>query len=308
MVWSGNDSQNINYSTPASSFVFDQEEQCLFFKSSCSTTTKLLTITKFFIFRTCNMQSNNSHSSIFQADNEDARNSQRFKKSSSKRNSLKPRKSPVSTASSHPNESRNKNKRKLSSSHDSCSDDEPKSVNDLRTKTEKKKERRKSLKKSRKSSSASNRYDKKVSINTNGANEQIPKHMPDPEENALHVAVRKNFPLNSKSNYSAALNLTPHTGSIEEGEKLFGVLIKPIPVQTFMEKYWEQKPVRVPRRFSDYYKDLISTEAIDKMLRENHVEFTKNIDITQYKDGVRETLNPVGRAMPPCKLFFNSIL
>lgn len=35
------------------------------------------------------------------------------------------------------------------------------------------------------------------------------------------------------------------------------------------------------------------------MLKENHVEYTKNIDITSYKDGIRETHNPEGRANTP---------
>lgn len=97
----------------------------------------------------------------------------------------------------------------------------------------------------------------------------------------------------SKTDYSAT------TGSIEAGKNAFGNLIKPVPVTVFFEKHWEQKPLLVNRLNPNFYKHLISTEEIDNMLRDNHVEFTKNIDITQYKDGVRETLNPVGRALPP---------
>ena len=33
------------------------------------------------------------------------------------------------------------------------------------------------------------------------------------------------------------------------------------------------------------------------MLKDNYVEYTKNVDITSYKDGVRETLNPEGRVV-----------
>lgn len=40
-------------------------------------------------------------------------------------------------------------------------------------------------------------------------------------------------------------------------------------------------------------------QIIDTMLRENYLEFTKNIDITSYKDGIRETHNPEGRATTP---------
>jgi len=37
---------------------------------------------------------------------------------------------------------------------------------------------------------------------------------------------------------------------------------------------------------------------LDKILRDNYILFTKNIDITSYVDGVRETHNPLGRALP----------
>lgn len=42
----------------------------------------------------------------------------------------------------------------------------------------------------------------------------------------------------------------------------------------------------------------MSTPMLDKILRESHILFTKNIDITSYENGVRETHNPVGRAIP----------
>uniref|UniRef100_A0A0K8U7R9 Bifunctional lysine-specific demethylase and histidyl-hydroxylase n=1 Tax=Bactrocera latifrons TaxID=174628 RepID=A0A0K8U7R9_BACLA len=87
--------------------------------------------------------------------------------------------------------------------------------------------------------------------------------------------------------------------SIQEGEKVFGWLLSPLNLKEFFSKYWETGACLVKRKGSNYYSKLMSFEAIDQMLINNHVEFTKNIDITSYKNGVRETLNPVGRAMPP---------
>uniref|UniRef100_W8AWA9 Bifunctional lysine-specific demethylase and histidyl-hydroxylase n=1 Tax=Ceratitis capitata TaxID=7213 RepID=W8AWA9_CERCA len=87
--------------------------------------------------------------------------------------------------------------------------------------------------------------------------------------------------------------------SIQEGEKVFNWLLSPLAIKEFFEKYWESGACLVKRKGSNYYSHLISFEAIDQMLLKNHVEFTKNIDITSYKNGERETLNPVGRAMPP---------
>lgn len=239
------------------------------------------------IFRPCIMQSSSSTPPIFDTENDTASNSHRFRKSSTNRHTSK---TPKSTNEAPSTSKESRKKRHIRSSQDSFTteDDEPESLNKpSQSKTGKDKM---PSKKSRKSNSTFAKTNGK-----NGSSELV-----SGSEDKLQVAVIKNFPLNSKSNYSEALNLTSLTGSIEEGEKLFGVLIKPVLVSTFMTSYWEQKPIRIQRRFSDYYKDLISTEVIDKMLRENHVEFTKNIDITQYKDGVRETLNPNGRAMPPC--------
>lgn len=87
--------------------------------------------------------------------------------------------------------------------------------------------------------------------------------------------------------------------SIKEGEKLFSWLINPVGLSNFMARTWEKSPVLIDRKCPMYYGDLLSTAAIDKMLRDHRVEFGKNLDITSYKDGVRETFNPEGRAMPP---------
>ncbi|KAJ6636090.1 Bifunctional lysine-specific demethylase and histidyl-hydroxylase NO66 [Pseudolycoriella hygida] len=99
------------------------------------------------------------------------------------------------------------------------------------------------------------------------------------------------------TDYNSMLNLTPEVGSIEEGKRLFGILMRPLQVTTFMEKHWEQQPLRVDRKCPDFYKDLLSSEVIDRMLRHNHVDFTKSIDI-QFKDG-NEVITPMGRALPP---------
>uniref|UniRef100_A0A1I8Q8M4 Bifunctional lysine-specific demethylase and histidyl-hydroxylase n=1 Tax=Stomoxys calcitrans TaxID=35570 RepID=A0A1I8Q8M4_STOCA len=87
--------------------------------------------------------------------------------------------------------------------------------------------------------------------------------------------------------------------SIDEGKRAFQWLLNPLSVDEFMDKYWEAKACLIKRKQSNYFSHLISFEAIDKMLIKNHVEFTKNLDVTSYVNGIRETLNPEGRAMPP---------
>lgn len=73
--------------------------------------------------------------------------------------------------------------------------------------------------------------------------------------------------------------------SIEEGERAFEWLLNPISVNEFMGKYWEQKSLLIKRQQKNYFSHLISFEAIDQMLLNNHVEFTKNLDVTSYKNG-----------------------
>lgn len=102
----------------------------------------------------------------------------------------------------------------------------------------------------------------------------------------------------SESNGSSKV-LVKDTDSIEEGKRMFAWLIDDMKVDDFMKNYWEKKPKLIKRSNKSYYSSLISMEVIDTMLRDNYIEFTKNIDITSYRDGVRETHNPEGRATTP---------
>ena len=86
--------------------------------------------------------------------------------------------------------------------------------------------------------------------------------------------------------------------SLVIGRQEFQWVINPIEIDTFMADNWEKKHLLIPRKDPSYYQKLISRQTIDQMLRENIVEYTKNIDITSYKDNVRETHNPDGRAIP----------
>lgn len=88
-------------------------------------------------------------------------------------------------------------------------------------------------------------------------------------------------------------------GSPQDGLKQFEWVISPMKSSTFFQDYWEKKPCLIQRGDKrNYYSHLISFKAIDEMLNNNHIEFTKNLDVTLYKDGVRETMNPEGRALP----------
>lgn len=93
--------------------------------------------------------------------------------------------------------------------------------------------------------------------------------------------------------------LIEELGSEYEGSKMFANIISSQNVNEFMDKIFEKQPLHIKRNKSTFYDFLeVSTEAIDEMLRSNVVEFTKNLDITSYTNGQRETHNPDGRAMP----------
>lgn len=88
------------------------------------------------------------------------------------------------------------------------------------------------------------------------------------------------------------------TDSVEEGLQVFKWMIAPYDPEEFLQRVWEKKPLHISRKKPSYYKEIISTPTIDHMLRNENIQFTKNIDVTSYIDGKRETHNPEGRAHP----------
>lgn len=88
-------------------------------------------------------------------------------------------------------------------------------------------------------------------------------------------------------------------GSINEAKNLLVKLLSPITTEQFFKKYWEKEPLLIKRDAPKFFSEVMSIKTVDQILRNNNMEFTKNIDITEYVDGVRKTLNPDGRALPP---------
>ena len=86
---------------------------------------------------------------------------------------------------------------------------------------------------------------------------------------------------------------------ITSGDKLFAWLIAPITTKQFFGDVWQKKPCFIKRRQPKYNHIWFSTKELDKILRTQNVQFTKNLDIAVYRDGKRETLNPEGRAFAP---------
>ncbi|KAM3956444.1 bifunctional lysine-specific demethylase and histidyl-hydroxylase NO66 [Aphomia sociella] len=98
---------------------------------------------------------------------------------------------------------------------------------------------------------------------------------------------------------NGSFEFTPvETDSVDEGLKAFKWMIAPYNPDDFLNRIWEKKPLHITRKKPKYYKEIISTPIIDQMLRKENIQFTKNIDVTSYINGQRETHNPEGRAHP----------
>lgn len=61
--------------------------------------------------------------------------------------------------------------------------------------------------------------------------------------------------------------------------------------------YWETKPLYISND-KNKFSILLSTVQIDELLINNNIQYTKNIDITFYSDGVKEIHNLEGRVRP----------
>nr|CAH7755253.1 unnamed protein product [Callosobruchus chinensis] len=84
-----------------------------------------------------------------------------------------------------------------------------------------------------------------------------------------------------------------------EGYKVFKWLIEPMKPKTFFEKYWESQVLHIQRHDENYYRDIFTTERLDDIFREFPLQYTKNVDVVSYEDGVKEVHNEEGRVVPP---------
>lgn len=114
------------------------------------------------------------------------------------------------------------------------------------------------------------------------------------KRNALKPQIKA--PTNGES---SSTSLIHEKSSVQKGADAIKHLLSGSDLKKFMNQNWEKRPLYIERDNASHYNQLeVSTEAIDKMLRTNYIEFTKNLDITSYEDEVRQTHNPDGRALP----------
>ncbi|XP_074961803.1 LOW QUALITY PROTEIN: ribosomal oxygenase 1 [Phalacrocorax aristotelis] len=86
--------------------------------------------------------------------------------------------------------------------------------------------------------------------------------------------------------------------SRQRAAELFRWLVAPVAPGEFLGRHWEREPLLVRRGDPGYYAGLFSTADFDAVLRGGEVHFGTHLDVTSYAEGVRETHNPAGRALP----------
>lgn len=107
----------------------------------------------------------------------------------------------------------------------------------------------------------------------------------------------KILPITENQNDSNLHNEASSEDPISNATQLFKWLISPLTETQFFEKFWELKPVQIKRKNEGYYKHILDSNSLDKILRHNTLFFTRNIDVVSYENGVRETHNPEGKAI-----------
>lgn len=140
--------------------------------------------------------------------------------------------------------------------------------------------------------------------NENGSDEDIPMLVKIPTKKPK-IDERKTNIHKKKSN--AELNAKKHKydcvsdddeENVTEGFKVFKWMLAPISPATFFQKYWEKETLYVARNKPFYYEHILTTNALDHMLRDHTLHYTRNVDVVSYNDGVKEVFNQEGRAIP----------
>ncbi|GFR19144.1 ribosomal oxygenase 1 [Trichonephila clavata] len=89
---------------------------------------------------------------------------------------------------------------------------------------------------------------------------------------------------------------TSHSGN-EAADEAFRWLMNPTNSHKFFNQRFEKYPLHVKRN-SNYYKGLFSTQAFDKIMRENDLSYDIQIDVLQYVDGTRRPVKDDVKVTP----------
>ncbi|CAI5441766.1 unnamed protein product [Caenorhabditis angaria] len=77
--------------------------------------------------------------------------------------------------------------------------------------------------------------------------------------------------------------------------KAFSFMISGCDVQTFFGQFYQQNALVISRKNANYYGNLFSTSRFVELIENKHLEYGTNINVAEYKNGVRTTLNGQGK-------------
>ncbi|KAK6758744.1 hypothetical protein RB195_016144 [Necator americanus] len=77
--------------------------------------------------------------------------------------------------------------------------------------------------------------------------------------------------------------------------RAFAWMIAPCDVQTFFKDFFQSNALIAKRSTLNYYSNLFSTQRLVELMEKNYLEYGTNINIAEYKNGVRRTMNGTGR-------------
>ncbi|XP_044254065.1 ribosomal oxygenase 1 [Tribolium madens] len=102
----------------------------------------------------------------------------------------------------------------------------------------------------------------------------------------------------SHSQDSCDENIIDSDDPTVEAQKLFEWIIEPLDPETFFKTYWEQEALHIKRGNKTHYSHILNSSSLDKILRNNGLFFTRNVDVVAYENGVKQVFNQEGRASP----------
>ncbi|CAJ0961064.1 unnamed protein product, partial [Mesorhabditis belari] len=80
--------------------------------------------------------------------------------------------------------------------------------------------------------------------------------------------------------------------------RALGWILSNCGVQSFFDEFWQQNALVVHRHNKNYYGNLLNVKEFGQVIAKEHVEYGKNINIAEYREGLRYTLNGQGRVYP----------
>ncbi|CAH2008944.1 unnamed protein product [Acanthoscelides obtectus] len=135
---------------------------------------------------------------------------------------------------------------------------------------------------------------KKKSVTNTDSDEEPPLLVPI----TRHSISRQIPKTNEVEDMKKLISEINKTDPSPEGYKVFKWLIEPMKPKEFLERYWESQVLHIQRHNGNYYRDVLTTERLDDIFREFPLQYTKNVDVVTFENGVKEVHNEEGRVVP----------